>query len=61
MFDGPFALADSLKSIIEYGLDYDYYDRAIDTIKSTTSKQLLDLANHHLATDSFFEIVAGKY
>jgi len=61
MFDGPFALADSLKSIIEYGLDYDYYDRAIDTIKNTTAKQLLDLANRHMAPDSFSEIVAGKY
>jgi zinc protease len=61
MFDGPFALAESLKAILEYGLDYDYYDRAIDTIKNTTVKQLLDLANHYFAPGTFTEIVAGKY
>jgi len=61
MFDGPFALAESLKAIIEYGLDYDYYDKTIDTIKSTTAKQLLDLANQYFAPGTFTEIVAGKY
>jgi zinc protease len=61
MFDGPFAQAESLKAIIEYGLDYDYYDKAIDTIKNTTGKQLLDLANQYFASGTFTEIVAGKY
>ncbi len=61
MFDGPFALAESLKAVIEYGLDYDYYDKAIDTIKNTTAKQLLDLANQYFAPGTFTEIVAGKY
>ncbi len=61
MFDGPFAQAESLKAIIEYGLDYGYYDKTIDAIKNTTSKQLLDLANQYFVPDTFTEIVAGKY
>jgi predicted Zn-dependent peptidase len=61
MFDGPFALAESLKAIVEYGLDYDYYDKTIETIKHTTARQLLDLANQYFAPGTFTEIVAGKY
>ncbi len=61
LFDGPFAQAESLKAILEYGLDYDYYDKAISTIKNTSAKQLLDLANQYLAPGTFTEIVAGKY
>lgn len=61
MFDGPFALAESTKAIIEYGLDYDFYDKTIDTIKNTTARQLLDLANQYFTPGSFTEVVAGKY
>ena len=61
MFDGPFALAESAKAIIEYGLGYDFYDKTIETIKNTTARQLLDLANQYLDPGTFTEVVAGKY
>ncbi len=31
--DGPFALAERFKGIMEYGLDYDYFDKYIATIR----------------------------
>lgn len=61
MFDGPFSTADTLKSILEYGLDYDYYDRTVEKIKTITAKQLRDLANQYFKPDTFTEIVAGRY
>jgi predicted Zn-dependent peptidase len=59
--DGPFALADKLKGIIDYDLDFTkYYSQYIQTIKKITSKQLLELANRHLREDSIYETVVGK-
>lgn len=61
MFDGPFALAESFRSILEYGLDYSHYDNAIHTIKNITAKDLRDVANRYLDPESMTEIIAGKY
>ncbi|UCG27107.1 MAG: insulinase family protein [Bacteroidales bacterium] len=61
MFDGPFALAESFRAILEYGLDYSHYDNAIRTIRNISAKDLRDLANRYLGPESMTEIVAGKY
>jgi predicted Zn-dependent peptidase len=59
--DGPFALADKLKGIMDYDLDFTkYYSQYIQTIKNITSKQLLELANKHFGEDSIYETVVGK-
>ena len=58
--NGPFTLADKLKSIMEYGLDYGYYSRFIDTIKKISSEDLMKLANKYLQPESMHEVVVGK-
>jgi len=58
--DGPFALADRFKGIYFNGLNYDYYERYVETIKSITPKQLQDLANKYLKKDEMIELVVGK-
>ncbi|MFL5763764.1 MAG: M16 family metallopeptidase [Bacteroidia bacterium] len=58
--DGPFAMADRFKGIMEYGLSYDYFDRYIATIKSISASQLRDLANTYFDKDSMIELVVGK-
>ncbi|MEO6882794.1 MAG: pitrilysin family protein [Bacteroidia bacterium] len=58
--DGPFALADKFKSLMEYELKYDYYDRYFATIKNCTAKQLQELANKYFQKDSMIELVVGK-
>lgn len=58
--DGPFALAERFKGIMEYNLDYDYFDNYVATIKNISASQLRDLANNYLTQESMLELVAGK-
>lgn len=58
--DGPFALADRFKGLIEYGLGYDYFDKYITTVRSISASQLRDLANIYYDKTSMIELVAGK-
>jgi predicted Zn-dependent peptidase len=58
--DGPFAMADRFKGIMEYGLGYDYYDNYIATIRTVSSSQLRDLANVYFDKQSMIELVVGK-
>jgi len=60
MFDGPFAQAESLISLLEYDLDYDYFDRMIDTIKNIKVQDIQSLAVEYLSPDSFSQVVIGK-
>ena len=58
--DGPFALADKYIGIKVYGLEYDYYDQYLDTLKTITPEDLLVLAQKYLDPDSLYELVIGK-
>ena len=53
--------ADKFKNLYFAGLDYDYYDRYVETIKTITSEQLLQLANKYLNFDQFYKVIVGKY
>jgi len=57
--DGPFALAEKLKGLLEYGLDYSYYDRFINRVKNITSEELKLLANKYLQEEDLSELVVG--
>lgn len=58
--DGPFALAERFKGIMEYNLGYDYFDSYVATIKNISASRLRDLANQYLEQSSMIELVAGK-
>lgn len=58
--DGPFAMADRFKGIMEYGLSYDYFDNYIATIKNVSASELRDLATTYLDKNSMIELVVGK-
>jgi len=58
-FDGPFALSDTLKTILEYDFGYDYFETYIKTLKSITPKQIKSIAVNHLEKSSLYEIIAG--
>jgi predicted Zn-dependent peptidase len=60
MFDGPFAQAESLISLLEYDLQYDHFDEIIQIIKSITSEEILSLAKQYFDPASFHEVVVGK-
>jgi len=53
--------ADKFKNLYFSGLDYDYYDRYVNTVKTVTSEQLLQLANKYLNFDQFYKVIVGKY
>jgi predicted Zn-dependent peptidase len=57
--DGPFALADSFRSLWEYGLGYDHYRNFIRIIKGITAEELMQLANLYLDMDSMIELTVG--
>jgi predicted Zn-dependent peptidase len=60
--DGPFAMADRFKNLYLFGLDYQWYDNYLHTIKTINATTLQELAQKYLKTESLTEVVAGaKY
>ncbi len=59
MFDGPFAIAESFRAVWEFGLDYNYFIRLMNTIKRITPDEILQLANTYYNIDDLYEITAG--
>jgi len=57
--DGPFALADSFRSLWEYGLDYDHYLNFIRVIRDITPEELMQLARKYLDPASMIELTVG--
>lgn len=58
--DGPFALADRFKGILEYNLGYEYFDNYLATVRGITSSDIRDLANKYFDKNSMIELVVGK-
>ena len=58
--DGPFALSDKFKAIWEFGLDYDYFTKYFNAVKTVTSSEIRDLANKYLSEKDLIELVVGK-
>jgi predicted Zn-dependent peptidase len=59
--ENVFSHADKFKNLYFSGLDYSYYDRYTEAVKSITSKELLRLANKYLDLDKFYKVIVGKY
>jgi len=58
--DGPFNMGSLFESANEYGLDYNFYNNYIKTIKEITPKTLLELGDKYFNKSDLKEIVAGK-
>lgn len=59
--ENVFSHADKFKNLYFAGLDYDYYERYIQTVKTITAPQLQVLANKYLTFDEFYKVIVGKY
>ena len=59
--ENVFSHADKFKNVYFSGLNYDYYTRYTEIIKSVTAEDLLGLANHYWKPDGFYKIIVGKY
>jgi len=60
LFDGGFALTDSFISLLANDLDYSFYEKHVEIIKSTTAEELRKLAVDYFNPEEFYEVVAGK-
>ncbi len=59
-FDGPFATADTVMGAYQHNdMDLDYRVRTIDTVRTVTSAQLLQLAQQHLTPKGLVISTAG--
>lgn len=54
--DGPFHIIGRWKNYILNGLNDDYFYKSIDTIRSITAGELMDLARKHFQKDAFYEL-----
>jgi predicted Zn-dependent peptidase len=57
--DGPFALSESYKSLIEYGLDSDYFKSFVEIIKSVGPEEIRNLARNYFQKDTLYELKVG--
>lgn len=58
--DGPFALSELVKSVVDYGFGMDYFDDFLSTIKNITAKEIRELAVKYLDPKSMITLVVGK-
>jgi predicted Zn-dependent peptidase len=59
MFDGPFATAESIRGIIDYDTDHDYYTHLAETVNSITPGKIKELFITYFNPEDAFEIIAG--
>jgi predicted Zn-dependent peptidase len=59
MFDGPFAVADAVRGIIDYDTGADYYTRFADTVKTVTPGRIREIFNTWFRPGEAYEIIAG--
>ena len=57
--DGPFALSESLKSLIEYDMDVNYFINFTDTIKHISAEEIRQLAQQYFKKETLFELRVG--
>ncbi len=59
--ENVFSHADKFKNLYFVGLDYNYYDKYVETVKTVSAEQLRKLANQYLNFDGFYKVIVGKY
>jgi zinc protease len=59
--ENVFSHADKFKNLYFAGLDYDYYERYTQTVKSITSANLQQLANKYFDFENFYKVIVGKH
>lgn len=59
-FDGAFAIADTVTSLLEYNdLDYNFFEKMVETTKTISPNEIMNLANAYLRSNDLIECVAG--
>lgn len=58
--DGPFALSESLRGLIEYDLHNNFYENFINIIQNIGTEELRSLACKYFDKDSLYELRVGR-
>ncbi len=59
LFDGPFTTAETLRSMLVFGLDFSYFSEMSDKIRNISPDEIIYLAKTYLPEENMTEIVAG--
>jgi len=59
-FDGPFALAERFRAVMDFGLGFDFYQNSLKEILTIDAGQLIETANKYLQTDDLYQLVVGE-
>lgn len=59
--NGAFEIASSFKSLIEHGLNLNYFNQQIEEIQKITPDEIRKIANKYLHEDTLVKTIAGKY
>ena len=57
--DGPFSIAEIVKTFIVEEVETGFYDSFVNTIKTITPEEIQALANKYLRKENMYEIVVG--
>jgi len=58
-FDGPFAQAQSFRSVADFGLDHHFHEQYYQTLISITLERLQALASQYFIESEFYTVIAG--
>jgi zinc protease len=58
-FDGPFNVSEAMRDLVVEGLDLDFYDRFVDTVRQITPQHLQDLAQRYLDPAEYTLVTVG--
>ncbi|NLX73177.1 MAG: insulinase family protein [Bacteroidales bacterium] len=59
-FDGPFSSSDIYRSLWEFGLDFGFYAKMVEVIKTIGSEEIQLLSAKYLKREDFYVVVAGR-
>jgi predicted Zn-dependent peptidase len=59
MFDGPFAIAESFKSVWEFGMDFGYFINLMNSVKTISADEIMRLAAVYYKIEDLYEVSAG--
>jgi predicted Zn-dependent peptidase len=59
MIDGPFNVAEIIKSYVIEDIDVNQFQQSIDILKNITARQLRDLAQKYLKKEDLWQVIVG--
>jgi len=59
MVDGPFRVADVVRTMVLNKMPYSTFDKLIHTVNTVSTQELRDLAQKYLTTDDMWEVTVG--